>query len=441
MRWQSLARCTGTEIDSGVRPPSAMVCVWQMEYRNGTRNRILIYLATTLRSIATATVGVLVGIYLARLHLSASAIGVVIGAGLAGGALAALLATVSADALGRRRFLFALAALTAAGGFIVAFASNQFIIGAAAFFGMLNGMGKDRGAALAVEQAILPSTAPDEKRTSIFAFYNVLQSAGAAMGALMAGLPSLLVRAAGMPETAAMRLAIALYAALIALTALFYLGLTEEVEVYAASTVARVSAETRGVLIKLSALFALDSLGGGFLTQALISLYLVERFGVSAASVGALYFGASAANAISQLIAPVLARRIGLVNTMVFTHLPSSIVLMLVPFAPNFPIAAALFLIRESMVQMDVPARQSYVMAVVKPDERTFASGVTGLVRLAGWAVAPSFAGLFMQGVSLSTPLFAGPALKIIYDLALYRQFRHLRPPEEIAKSQAPGRA
>lgn len=403
-----------------------------MEYTHGARNRLLIYFATTLRSIATAMTGVLAGIYLARLHLSASAIGVVIAAGLTGGALAALLATVSADALGRRRFLFALAILTAAGGFVVAFASNQFIIGAAAFFGMLNGMGKDRGAALAVEQAILPSTAPDHQRTSIFAFYNVLQSAGAAAGALMAAMPSLLVRAAGMPETAALRVAITVYAALIAITALMYLGLTEDVEVYAPVTVAGVSRETRGVLLRLSALFALDSIGGGFLTQALISLYFVERFGVSTAAVGALYFGASAANAISQLIAPVLARRIGLVNTMVFTHLPSSVVLMLIPFAPTFPIAAALFLIRESMVQMDVPARQSYVMAVVRPEERTFASGVTGLVRLGGWAIAPSFAGLFMQGVSMSTPLFAGPALKIVYDLSLYWQFRHLRPPEEM---------
>ncbi len=412
-----------------------------MEYPHGARNRILIYFATTIRSIATAMTGVLAGIYLARLDLSATAIGAVIAAGLAGGALAALLATVSADAMGRRRFLFALAVLTAAGGLVVALASNQFVIAAAAFFGMLNGMGKDRGAALAVEQAILPSTAPDQKRTSIFAFYNVLQSAGAAAGALMAGVPSLLVRAAGMPETTAMRIALALYASLIALTALMYLGLTEEVEVYAPPKGIRVSPETRGVLVKLSGLFALDSLGGGFLTQALISLYFVERFGVSAASVGALYFGASAANAISQLIAPVLARRIGLVNTMVFTHLPSSLVLMLVPFAPSFPIAAVLFLIRESMVQMDVPARQSYLMAVVRPEERTFASGVTGLVRLGGWAVAPSFAGLFMQGVSISAPLFAGPALKIIYDLSLYWQFRHLRPPEEIAKSQAAGHA
>ncbi len=412
-----------------------------MEYEHGLRNRILIYSATTIRSIATAMTGVLAGIYLARLHLSATAIGSVIAAGLAGGALAALLATLSADVWGRRRFLFVLAAMTAAGGFVLAFASNLLVIAAAAFFGMLNGMGKDRGAALAVEQAILPSTAPDQKRTSIFAFYNVLQSAGAAVGALMAGMPNLLVRLAAMPETAAMRIALALYASMIALTALMYLGLSEEVEVYAPRTGIALSPETRGVLIKLSALFALDSLGGGFLTQALISLYFVERFGVSSASVGALYFGASAANAVSQLVAPVLARRIGLVKTMVFTHLPSSVVLMLVPFAPTFPIAAALFLIRESMVQMDVPARQSYVMAVVRPEERTFASGVTGLVRLGGWAVAPSFAGLFMQGVSISTPLFAGPALKIIYDLSLYRQFRHLRPPEEIAAEKEAQRA
>jgi MFS family permease len=404
---------------------------------HGTRNRLIIYAATFVRSLATALIGVLVGIYLARLDLSKTAIGIIITAGLAGGAGAALLATIAADGFGRRRFLVLLTLLSAAGGFAVGFISNEALLAAAAFLGMVNGMGRDRGAALAVEQAILPSTAPDDRRTSIFAFYSVLQSVGAALGALAAGIPNLISRFGGVSETPAMRIAIIVYAILMAATAFAYLGLTEEVEVYAASPGFRVSRETRDVLIKLSALFSLDSLGGGFLTQALISLFFVERFAVSAATVGLLYFGASIANAVSQLIAPILARRIGLINTMVFTHLPSSFLLMLVAIAPDFSIAAALFLAREALVQMDVPARNSYVMAVVRPEERTFASGVTGLVRLGGWAVAPGFAGLFMQGVSIATPLFIGPGMKIIYDLMLYRSFRHLKAPEERAREDA----
>jgi MFS family permease len=404
---------------------------------HGTRNRLIIYAATFTRSLATALIGVLVGIYLARLHLTTGAIGAIITAGLAGGAGAALLATIGADGFGRRRFLVAISILMAGGGLAVAFLSHAALLAAAAFLGMLNGMGRDRGAALAVEQAVLPSTAPDEQRTSIFAFYSVLQSVGAAVGALAAGLPSLISHVGGMPETPAMRAAIIVYALLMAVTALAYLGLTEEVEVYSATPGIRVSRETRDVVIRLSALFSLDALGGGFLTQALISLFFVERFGVNAATVGLLYFGASIANAVSQLIAPVLARRIGLINTMVFTHLPSSALLMVVAIAPNFAVAAALFLAREALVQMDVPARNSYVMAVVRPEERTFASGVTGLVRMAGWAVAPGFAGLFMQGVSIATPLVVGPGLKIAYDLMLYRSFRHLKPPEERAREDA----
>jgi MFS family permease len=406
-----------------------------MQSGHATRNRVIIYAANVIRAMATAMVGVLMAVYLGKIGFSESLIGIAVGAGLAGGAIAALVATLRADAFGRRRFLIVFAALSAAGGFVVALASSQWIIAAAAFFGMLNGMGKDRGAALAVEQAILPATVADEQRTSAFATYSVLQSVAAALGALAAALPDLLRHATGMSEVGGMRAAMVVYAILMLVTAVLYLLLTGEVEVGEGHLQARVSPESQRVIGKLSALFVLDSIGGGFLTQALISYFFVARFGVGVAAVGSLYFAASIANAISQLVAPILARRIGLINTMVFTHLPSSL------FAPNFAVAAVLFLMRECLVQMDVPARGSYVMAVVKPEERTFASGVTGLVRLGGWAIAPTFAGFFMQGVSLATPLFLGPAFKVTYDLLLYRAFRHLKPPEEHRKKQAPGAA
>jgi len=411
-----------------------------MGSEHGKRNRALIYATASIRSAATGLIGVLAGIYLARIHLSAGEIGAIITAGLAGGAAAALLATVAADNLGRRRFLFAVALLSALGGFVLAAGTSAILLAGAAFFGMLNGMGKDRGAAVAIEQAILPSTAPDERRTSVFAFYSVLQSASAAAGALMAGLPDLRHRFdPAMPEASALRIMIVVYAAMMGAAAMLYLGLTQEVEIYSPPAGARVSPQTRDTLVKLSALFSLDSLGGGFLTHALISLFFVERFGVSAGAVATLFFCASIANALSQLLAPLLARRIGLINTMVFTHLPSNVLLMLVAIAPNFALAAALFLLRESMVQMDVPARQSYVMAVVKPEERTFAAGVTGLVRLGGWAVAPGLAGVMMQGVSLGAPLIVGAALKAVYDALLFRSFRHLKPPEEKSPEAATG--
>ncbi len=366
-------------------------------------------------------------------------IGLVVGAGLAGGALAALVATFAADNLGRRRFLFVLAIFSAAGGMAVSVASDPIVVLAAAFLGMLNGMGRDRGASLVIEHAILPSTTTDENRTAAFAWYNVLQAAGAALGALAAGaLPETLNHLGGFPQLAAMRLTMAICALLMLLTAILYPALTRASEVPGTPMgMSHVSAESRSMVARLSALFLIDSVGGGFLTNALVSYFFVLRFGVGEGTVGALFFAAGIANALSQFGAAFLGRRIGLINTMVFTHIPSSLILMGVAFAPSFPLAALLFVLRESLVQMDVPTRQSYVMAVVRPEERTFASGISGLVRLGGWAIAPGFAGLFMQGVSLGTPLIIGPALKIAYDLLLYRAFRGLRPPEEIAQAAA----
>ena len=183
--------------------------------------------------------------------------------------------------------------------------------------------------------------------------------------------------------------------------------------------------------------FALDGLGGGFLTTALVSYFFFERFGTSEATIAALFFCARLMNAASHLGAAWLARRIGLVNTMVWTHMPSSILLVTVAFAPSLPVAAVLFLLREGLVEMDVPTRQSYVLAVVRPEERTLASGITNLVRLAAWAVAPAFAGLLMTGGRLYLPLVIGAAMKITYDIFLWRAFRSIRPPEEPAKLPA----
>ena len=202
---------------------------------------------------------------------------------------------------------------------------------------------------------------------------------------------------------------------------------------------APVSPEAKKVVTRISALFALDGLGGGFLTTALLSYFFYTRFGVDERGMGLLFFGARVLNAGSHLGAAWLAARIGLVNTMVFTHIPSSLLLLTVPFAPSFTVAAILFLLREGLVEMDVPTRQSYVMAVVKPEERTFASGVTSLVRLAVWAVAPGFAGLFMRGGMLGAPLVIGAGMKIAYDLLLYGAFRNVKPPEEARPGAAPG--
>jgi predicted MFS family arabinose efflux permease len=231
---------------------------------------------------------------------------------------------------------------------------------------------------------------------------------------------------------AGIRSSVALYAGLQLSTAILYTRLPRSIErSREAQSQNRISGESRRILFKISSLFAVDSLAGGFLTTALLAFFFYESFGASEIAVGFLFFGARVLNAGSHLGAAWLATRIGLVNTMVFTHIPSSLLLFTVPFAPNFPTAAVLFLLREGLVEMDVPTRQSYVMAVVRPEERTFASGITHLVRLASWAVAPAFAGLLMRSLSLGAPLLIGAAMKLSYDLLLFAAFRRLKPPEE----------
>jgi MFS family permease len=394
-------------------------------------DRRILFAAAFLRSLGAGLTGVLLGIYLSKLNFDAAQVGLVVGIGLAGAGAAALVVTLAGDRLGRRRALVALSLLGALGTLVAAAASSLGVLACAAFVGMLNGMGRDRGAGMVLDQAILPATTGDAGRTLGFAWYNVLQDVGHSLGALLAGAPLLLRHWLPIEELASLRLVVAGNAALLLATAALYARLSAAAEAPRAAHRPELSDDSRRALWKISALFGIDSLAGGFLTASLLSYYFFERFGVSEGAVGLLFFGARVANALSHLGAAWLARRIGLVNTMVFTHIPSSLLLLTVTIAPTFPIAAALFLLREGLVEMDVPTRQSYVMAMVHPGERTFASGVTSLVRLGGWAVAPAFAGVLMRSASLAAPLCVGSAMKIAYDVQLWIAFRRHRPPEE----------
>lgn len=395
-------------------------------------DRRLLYVAAFVRALATGVIGVLLGVYLAEVGLDVGTLGVIVSAGLAGAAAGTLLVTFLGDRWGHRRVLLATSLLAGAGGLALALSSHPLVLGAAAAVGMVNGMGRDRGAAMVVEQAILPATVTDTERTMAFAKYNVLQDLGHALGSLAAGLPAFLQDSSLLSGEAAFRGTVVLYAALSCAPAAAYLGLSPAVETPKLLRRARVSPQTRSILWRISSLFSLDSVAGGFLTTALVSFFFHARFGVGVELIGPLFFAARVANALSHFGAAWLARRMGLVNTMVFTHIPSSVLLILVAYAPSFAVAAALFLLRESLVEMDVPTRQSYVMAVVRPAERTFASGITHLVRMGAWAIAPAFAGLMMEDVSLMLPLVLGAGMKIVYDLLLWRAFRHVKPAEEV---------
>ncbi|HYU79941.1 MAG TPA: MFS transporter [Vicinamibacterales bacterium] len=400
-----------------------------------SRDAALIYIAAFLRSSTVGLVGVVLAIYLGETGLAPIAIGFVIGAGLAGGAIATVLVGLYGDAFGRKRSLIALGVLTMLGYAAVAIASNVAAIMAAALFGMLNGMGRDRGAASALDQAVLPATATQEQRTWVLAWYNVVLDGGHAIGALAGAIPTLLTRVVHVTLIEAHRVTFWLCGAAMLVGTVSYFALTRQVESEsggpALAKSSRLSPNSKRAVTRLAMLFGVDSIGGGFLNSALIAYWFFQRYGTSETQLAVLFFTARVLNAASHVAAAWLARRIGLVNTMVFTHLPSSLFLMAAPAAPTAGLASALFLAREALVEMDVPTRQSYVMAIVRPSERTFASGVTNVTRNVSWAIGPSVAGFVMQRVALAGPLFIGGTLKIAYDVMLYAQFRHVRPPEE----------
>ena len=401
-----------------------------------TRDLALINAAGFLRSFGVGLMGVVLGIYLFRTGLTSLAIGLVIAVGLAGAALATVLVSLVADRVGRRSFLLILSLLSGVAGIALAVSPSLPVLAILAFVGMLNGTGTDRSAASALDQAIIPGLVSDIKRTWNLAWYNVLLDGGGALGAMAAALPILLQRQLSLSALYSYRLVFFGYFVLCLAVAALYLFLSPAVEVPnpagLASAKTKIAPESKRIVAKLTALFSLDAFGGGFLTDALVAYWFFRRFGIGEEDLGLVFFAVHILNAASHLGAAWLARHIGLVKTMVFTHLPSSLFLIAVPFAPSFKVAILLFLCREALVEMDVPTRQSYVAAVVLPNERTFASGITNLARNLFWAVGSSVAGLVMQSVTFSAPLVIGGGTKVVYDLALYRAFRKLRPPEEL---------
>ena len=401
----------------------------------GVRDAWLIYAAGFVRSAAVSLVGVTLALHLAQLGVSTIRIGLLIGVGLAGSSLATIIVSVRGDAWGRRRVLVALSMLSASGYLALAVFTDAHTLLPLAFVGMLNGMGRDRGAASALEQAMLPATVSDDRRTWALAWYNVVLDAGHAVGALAAAVPTLIMRVTSLGAQAAHQQTFAACAGALLLCVVPYLALSRRVEIEnrppASAGRGVLDPRSKRVITRLALLFGLDSIGGGFLNSALIAYWFFQQYGTSEAALALMFFAARVLNAVSHVGAAWLARRIGLLNTMVWTHLPSSVFLIAAPAAPSATIAAALFLAREALVEMDVPTRQSYVMAVVQPSERTFASGVTNVTRNVAWAAGPSLAGVVMQQVGLAAPMIVGGTLKIAYDLLLYRAFRHVRPPEE----------
>jgi predicted MFS family arabinose efflux permease len=313
----------------------------------------------------------------------------------------------------------------------------------AAIIGVISPSGYEVGPFLSVEQAALSQIVPDGLRTQVFAWYNLVGSFATATGALCGGGLTELLQQAGIVPLNSYRTVLVLYGVMGLLLAALFTQLSPEIEAVHSDgpqTPTRFGLHrSRGIVLKLSTLFGLDAFAGGFVVQSLVAYWFHIRFGVEPAALGGIFFGANILAGISALAAAWVAARIGLVNTMVFTHLPSNILLMLVPLMPNLPSAIVLLFARFAISQMDVPARQSYTMAVVAPDERSAAAGVTGIARSIGAAISPTIAGAFLSNpVLLGAPFFVAGGLKVIYDILLYRSFRQVK--SERANRQCPGK-
>ena len=403
---------------------------------------ILLFITRGLRMFAYGFLSVVLVLYVAQAGLSETRIGLLLTLTLAGDTFISLWMTTRADRLGRRTMLLLGSFLMAGAGVLFALTGNFFLLLLAAIIGVISPGGNEVGPFLPIEQASLSQIVPGEKRTDIFAWYNLLGSLATACGALCGGGLAQMAQDAGLSALNSYRLEVVGYAAMGGVLALLFSRLSPAVEAVSAPRGRPAGFapkkdwvglhRSRKVVIKLSALFSLDAFAGGFVLQSLMAYWFHLRFGVQPGTLGAIFFGANILAGVSALSAASLARRIGLIRTMVFTHIPSNILLILVPLMPNLPLAVLVLLLRFSISQMDVPTRQSYTMAVVDPDERSAAAGLTGIARTTGASLAPIFTGpLLAHAAWQSFPFFISGGLKIIYDLLLYRSFRSVRPPEE----------
>jgi MFS family permease len=396
------------------------------------RDARFLFATRGLRMFGYGFVSVVLVLYLAAIGLPDTQIGLLLTLTLLGDAAISLWLTTHADRVGRRRVLLVGSLLMVGAGLGFAASTSFVVLIVAATIGVISPSGNEVGPFLAVEQAALSQTLPDSRRTSVFAWFNLTGSFATAFGALGGGSLATVLISAGRSPADAYRGVIFGYVVVAAVLALLFSRVSAAVESPAAPDVSVARRlglhRSQRTVARLSALFALDAFGGGFVVQSLIAYWFHLRFGADPGVIGAALFGANLLAGISALAAARIAARIGLIRTMVFTHLPSNVLMILVPLMPTLPLAVVVLLARFSISQMDVPTRQSYTMAVVDPDERSAAAGVTGIARSVGASISPLAAAPLIGGVALAgLPFVISGGLKIVYDLLLFRGFRDHR--------------
>ena len=409
---------------------------------------VLLFATRFIRLFAYGSLSVVLVFYLIGIGLSEPQTGTLLTLTLVGDTVISLYLTTRADRMGRRRALVVGAALMAAAGMVFASASAFWLLVLAGTVGVISPSGNEVGPFLSIEQAALTHVATDRTRTEVLAWYTLVGSLATALGALAAGFATRGLHAAAPPS--GYRVVVILYAVLGVTLAALFSGLSPAVEAPGPSeeralgpAFTRFSGldRSRDVVVKLAALFALDSFAGGFVIQSFAAYWFYLRFGADPALLGTIFFWANIFAGLSALLASRLAARFGLIRTMVATHLPSNVLLILIPLMPTLSLAVLVLLARFSISQMDVPTRQSYLMAVVSPDERSAAAGIAGVARTIGAAIGPLFVGLmFARPALINLPFFIAGTLKITYDLLLYRAFVRVQPTEEKQRQQAASR-
>jgi MFS family permease len=395
-----------------------------------SRDGWLLFATCGVRSFAYGFLSVVLGLYLDAIGLTTAAIGWIFTAALAGGAVMTIVITAVADTLGRKILLISGAILMAIAGWVFAVSNEPIWLAMAAIFGTISPSGKEVGPFLSIEQAILPETTQDQHRTTVFSAYNLIGSLCGALGALAVGLPSLF----SIPQITGYRFLVWGYVICAVVMMVVFALLSPAIETKN-QTVSQKRVigvrRSRGIVAKLAGLFALDAFAGGFIVQSIVAYWFYLRYKTDLNALGGIFFGTNLLAALSFLAAPVIARRFGLLNTMVFTHLPSNILLLLVPLMPNLELAVVMLLVRNLLSQLDVPTRQSYTMAVVDAEERAASAGILSVSRNSGAALAPLFTGPILAVPSLGLPFLLAGGLKIIYDLWIFVVFRKVKPPEE----------
>jgi predicted MFS family arabinose efflux permease len=407
---------------------------WRPMPPGASRDALRILAARGVRAFADGFVALLLPIYLVEIGFSSLAIGTIVASTLIGSALLTLWVGLIANRHSRRRLLLAASLLMTATGVGFAIVTAFWPLLVIAFVGTMNPTSGDASVFQPLEQTVLTQTIAQHRRTALFARYSVIGSLAGAAGVLAAAAPDIAAEWVGFDRVATMRVMFGVYGLLGVLSMLLYRPLSSAVESEDTTPTAPLQ-QSRRLVYGLAALFGMDSFGTGFLVQSLLALWLYQTFQVSVSTTAAILFWSGVCSAVSYLVAVPIAARIGLIKTMVFTHLPSNTFLMLIPFAPNLATAIGLLLARSALSQMDVPTRASYVMAVVTPEERPAAASITSVPKTFAWAAGSMISGYLLTVSTFGWPLLVGGAVKAAYDILLLIRFQKVRPPEEIQVS------